>query len=320
MSPKLAISISPHIRTRETVPRIMWTVVLVLLPAGIFSCLNFGWHVLSVIAACVITAVVLEALIQKLRGKEITISDGSAVLTGLLLAYNLSPALPIWMAIIGTVVAIAIGKHAFGGLGHNIWNPALVGRAFLMAAYPGAMTTWFPSRLAGAVDAMTYATPLNVIKQSLPQSLPSLGEMFFGIRGGCIGETCCLLLLLGGLFLLWKGYITWHIPVAFLGSLACFAVIASGGKPQAAVFAICAGGAMLGSIYMATDYVTSPVSVRGMLIFGIGCGIITGVIRKWGGYPEGVCYAILLMNSATPLIDRLTLPRAYGEAKRKVWV
>ena len=320
MNAKLAISISPHIRTRETVPRIMWTVVLVLLPAGIFSCLNFGWHVLSVIAACVITAVVLEALIQKLRGKEITISDGSAVLTGLLLAYNLSPVLPVWMAIIGTVVAIAIGKHAFGGLGHNIWNPALVGRAFLMAAYPGAMTTWFPSRLAGAVDAMTYATPLNVIKQSLPQSLPSLGEMFFGIRGGCIGETCCLLLLLGGLFLLWKGYITWHIPVAFLGSLACFAVIASGGKPQAAVFAICAGGAMLGSIYMATDYVTSPVSVKGMLIFGIGCGIITGVIRKWGGYPEGVCYAILLMNSATPLIDRLTLPRAYGEAKRKVWV
>jgi len=317
---KLAISISPHIRTRETVPRIMWTVVLVLLPAGIFACFNFGWQVLSVIAACVITAVVLEASIQKLRGKEITISDGSAVLTGLLLAYNLSPALPVWMAIIGTVVAIAIGKHAFGGLGHNIWNPALVGRAFLMAAYPGAMTTWFPSRITGAVDALTYATPLNVIKQSLPQSLPSLGEMFFGIRGGCIGETCCLLLLLGGLFLLWKGYITWHIPVAFLGSLACFAVIASGGKPQAAVFAVCAGGAMLGSIYMATDYVTSPVSVKGMLIFGIGCGIITGVIRKWGGYPEGVCYAILLMNSATPLIDRLTLPRAYGEAKRKVWV
>ena len=218
MNGKLVISVSPHVRTRDSTSKIMWTVVLVLLPAGIFSCLNFGWRVLSVIAACVITAVVLEALIQKLRGKEITIRDGSAVLTGLLLAYNLSPALPIWMAIIGTVVAIAIGKHAFGGLGHNIWNPALVGRAFLMAAYPGAMTTWFPSRLTGSVDALTYATPLNVIKQSLPQSLPSLGEMFFGIRGGCIGETCCLLLILGGLYLLWRGYITWHIPVAFLGA------------------------------------------------------------------------------------------------------
>ncbi len=319
MNEKLVISVSPHIRGRETVPRIMWTVILVLLPPGIFGFFNFGSYTVKVIAACVFTAAATEAVIQKVRGKDITISDGSAVLTGLLLAYNLPPIIPLWMAIIGTVVAIAIGKHAFGGLGHNIWNPALVGRAFLMAAYPRAMTTWIPSKFSVQVDALTYATPLSVIKESLPQSLPSLGEMFLGTRGGCIGETSCILLLLGGLFLLWRGYITWHVPVTFLGSLFCFSWFLGGGI-SSAVFAICAGGAMLGAIYMATDYVTSPVTVKGMVIFGIGCGLITGLIRKWGGYPEGVCYAILLMNSAAPLIDRLTLPRAYGEARRKVWV
>lgn len=320
MKGKFAISVSPHVRTRDSTSKIMWTVVLVLLPPGIFGCFNFGWYSALVTAVCILTAASAEAVIQKLRGKAVTVRDGSAVLTGLLLAYNLPPTIPLWMAAVGTVVAVAVGKHAFGGLGHNIWNPALVGRAFLVAAYPGPMTNWVSSRSAAGVDALTYATPLNVVKQSLPQSLPSLGEMFLGARGGCIGETSCLLLLLGGLYLLWRGYITWHIPVAFLGSLFCFSLIFGGGSVPGAVFAVCAGGAMLGAIYMATDYVTSPVSAGGMLIFGAGCGLITGVIRKWGGYPEGVCYAILLMNSATPLIDRLTLPRAYGEAKRKVWV
>lgn len=319
MNGKLAISVSPHIRTRDTTPRIMWTVVAVLVPAGVFSFFNFGGYVTAVTAACILAATVSEAVIQKLRGKPVTIGDGSAVLTGLLLAYNLPPAVPLWMAVVGTVVAMAIGKHAFGGLGHNIWNPALVGRAFLVAAYPRQMTEWVQSRLAPAVDALTYATPLGIVGESLQQPLPSLTEMFLGIRGGCIGETSCILLLLGGIYLLMRGYITWHIPVSFLGSLFCFAWIA-GGHPAAGLFAVCAGGAMLGAIYMATDYVTSPVSARGMLIFGVGCGLITGVIRKWGGYPEGVCYAILLMNSATPLIDRLTLPRGYGEPKRKVWV
>jgi electron transport complex protein RnfD len=223
----------------------------------------------------------------------------------MLLAFNLPPGIPLWMAALGSFVAIAIAKQAFGGLGFNIFNPALVGRAFLMASFPVEMTSWVKY---GAWDGVTGATPLGVIKEKLPLSLPTYMEMFLGRRGGCIGETSVLLLLAGAVLLLCYRDITWHIPFSFLGSLAVFSAL-TGRDP---LFAVMAGGAVLGAFYMATDTVTAPLAPGGRLIFGAGCGLITAVIRKWGGYPEGVCYSILLMNAFTPIIDRYTQPGRFG--------
>jgi electron transport complex protein RnfD len=283
----------------------MWRVNLALLPALAWGVWSFGLDALRVTVACVASCVLIEAAVQKLFGKEITIGDGSAVVTGMLLAYNLPPGVPIWMTGAGSVVAIAIVKQTFGGLGYNIFNPALIGRAFLMASYPVQMTTW---RAYGAWDAVTCATPLGIIKEKLPLPLPSYVDMFLGRVGGCIGETSALLLLLGAVLLLAKGDITWHTPVSFLAGLALVSR-ATGRDP---LFAILAGGVILGAFYMATDMVTAPISGKGRLVFGAGCGLITGVIRAYGGYPEGVCYAILLMNAFTPIIDRFTQPRKFG--------
>lgn len=322
------ISSSPHLRTQDSVKKIMWTVALALLPTCAYSVYIFGMYAALLIAICVLTAVITEALIQKIRGVPITISDGSAVVTGLLISCNIPPVITWWLPIIGTVVAIGIAKHAFGGLGCNIFNPALIGRAFLLGAYPKAMTSWKIVGAAHAVDATTTATPLGMIKeQGIPQLIAQFGGnkievykgLFFGNIGGCIGETSALLVLVGGIFLLLRKVITWHIPVIYLGTLALLSWTL-GNDPNAPfsllsgdpLIAVMAGGAMLGAWFMATDMVTSPVAIRGQIIFATGCGLMTFLIRKYGGYPEGVSYSILIMNMTVPLIDRYFPNRIFG--------
>jgi len=303
------ISPGPHITEGESVARVMWRVNLALLPALAWGVWSFGPAALRVTFACVAVCVIAEAVLQKLMGKPVTVSDGSAVVTGILLAFNLPPGVPVWMCAVGSVVAIAIAKQAFGGLGCNIFNPALIGRAFLMASYPAVMTGWRPY---GAWDAVTCATPLGIIKEKLALPLPSYADMFLGRTGGCIGETSVLMLLIGAAVLLAARDITWHAPVSFLGTLA-FVSWLSGRDP---LFAVLAGGAVLGAFFMATDMVTVPISGKGRLVFGCGCGGITALIRGWGAYPEGVCYSILLMNCFTPLIDRWAQPRRFGGRKK----
>jgi len=374
---KFVVSTSPHIRAEESIPTIMWTVVLALIPAGMFGVYVFGTEALLLIAISIAAAVVAEHVIQKLRGLPSTIGDGSAVVTGLLLAYVISPAAPWYVPLIGSVFAIAVVKFAFGGLGMNIWNPALMGRAFVMSAYILLMTaTWIypkPQMIWGElrrggellhtgaeanstpakkvdpeVFATTTATPRAAVRAEILnakdpdwegwQEIKTAGstpadwlrriyernktsyiDLFLGTRGGCIGETGSIWLILGGLFLLFRRIIYWQVPAFYVGSVALLSwalpvKLAYGtawfaGDP---LFAIMSGGLMLGAFFMATDMVTSPVTRRGMAIFGIGCGLLTVIIRNYGGYPEGVCYAILLMNTAVPLIDRYIKPRKYG--------
>lgn len=302
---KLVITSSPHIFDDDSVEKIMYGVIIALLPASIMGVYYFGLHALLLIVTCVITAVLTEALFQKARNYPVTIKDGSAVITGLLLALNLPPGLPAWMAVVGTVVAIILGKQIFGGLGHNPFNPALVGRAFLVASFPVAMTTWL-----SPVDATTTATPLGLMKlEGIPTDYWSL---FIGKIGGTIGETSALAILIGAGYLLYKGYIDWRIPLSYIGTVAVLTTV-FGRDP---IFHIFAGGLMLGAFFMATDMVTTPITKKGRWIFGIGAGILVVVIRLWGGYPEGVSYSILLMNGITPLLNRYTRPRVFGEVKK----
>lgn len=306
------VSSSPHIHNRsETIHRIMWTVAVSLMPAGIAGVIIFGPAAFWTIVLSVGGALLAEIFIQSLTKKEIRIFDGSAFITGLLLAYTLPPVVPFWIPLAGSFVAIALGKQVFGGLGQNIFNPALVGRAFLMASWPHYVTTF---TRPFAYDAITAATPLMALKESKPVADVSYFQLLMGNRGGCIGEVCILALIVGGAVLLGRRYISWHIPVSFIATVALGSWLYAG-KGFANgdwVFAVLNGGLFLGAIFMATDYVTRPLTHTGQLIFGIGCGVITCVIRVWGGYPEGVCYAILMMNAATPLIDRFTRHRIYG--------
>jgi electron transport complex protein RnfD len=294
----------------------MWTVFLSLLPAGIAGIFIFGPRALWIIVACIITAIATEAIVLMLRHKKLTIIDGSAALTGLLLAYNLPSSLPIWMACAGSFFAIAVAKQAFGGLGKNIFNPALAGRAFLLIAWPKYMVIFTKPFIYP--DSVTCATPLALLKEGKAENIYQMGlsylDLFLGKRGGCIGEVCIALLLLGALFLLWRRIISWHIPFSFIFTLGALSWLWGGpGIGQADVlFSILAGGVILGAFFMATDYVTSPLTRKGQLIFGFGCGLLTFVIRKWGGYPEGVSFAILMMNAAVPLLDRFCRPRVYG--------
>jgi len=308
---KLIVSASPHLHKDESVSKIMWMVVLSLMPAGVAAVFIFGMPTLWVIILGVISAVIAEGIIQIFTKRKLTVFDGSAILTGLLLAYNLPPHVPFWLPIIGSFFAIAIGKQVFGGLGQNIFNPALVGRVFLMASWPNYMTA-FTKPLN--YDAITSATPLAIIKEGKILESVSYLDLFLGKRGGCIGEVCILALLLGAIFLLLKGYISWHIPIPYIFTVGLFAYIFGhqGLFKGDWIFHILSGGLILGAFFMATDYVTSPLTRKGQIIFGIGCGLITAIIRLWGGYPEGVSYAILMMNAATPIIDRYTKNRIYG--------
>ncbi|MBI5873546.1 MAG: RnfABCDGE type electron transport complex subunit D [Candidatus Omnitrophica bacterium] len=321
MDNKFFVSSSPHIAKKEDVSIVMWTVNLALAPAGIIGIYIFGLHSLLLVAASTIAAVLTEAFMQNARRQKVTVSDGSAFMTGLLLAYNLPPNCPLWIGVIGSFFAIAIAKQAFGGLGRNIFNPALASRAFLLAAWPKHMTV-FAKPFAYGVDAVTQATPLSLLKEGKASGLVDMGlsywDLFIGNRGGSLGEVCILALLLGGLYLLYKRIITWHTPLSFILTVGIF-TWAFGSKQGFFqgdfLFHILSGGLMLGAIFMATDYVTSPITKNGQVIFGVCCGLLTGIIRIWGGYPEGVCYSILIMNSVVPLIDRFVKPRRYGIVK-----
>jgi len=327
----LTVSSSPHFRSSERTDKIMMQVVIALIPAMVGAIVFFGGRAVIVLFAAVAGAVFAEMAMLRMRKKQATKADmNSAVVTGVLMAFCLSSEVPWWMAFLGSVFGIVIAKHCFGGLGYNIFNPALAGRIFLMAAYPQDMTTWttqFKAEGAVGVDAVTAATNLGFTKlyplAKIAEYWEKIWSLFLGNVGGCIGETSALLLLIGAIYLFYKKTITWHIPVSFLAALALFMWIFAGKRPedgQAAMaffkgdplFHILSGGAMLGALFMATDMVTSPMTRKGMLIFGCGCGILTGIIRVFGGFPEGVAYSITLMNITVPLIDKATMPKLFG--------
>ena len=379
---RLLVTASPHIRSPESIPRIMWTVSATLAPAMAWAVYVFGLRALWLTGLSIAVAVATEAAIQRLRRKPVTVSDGSAFLTGLLVMFVLPVHMPWYVPLTASFFAIAIVKQAFGGLGCNVWNPALMGRAFVLAAWAALVTVgagwptafWHQKKAAAEAkpaageaapkapaparitDAVTAATPLTRVKERLREfnngdrgEVPApedrndaraalamiqdeqgtpLDDLYFGRTGGCIGEVSAALLFLGGIVLVGLGYVKWEVPVLFIGTAALLGwalpipvqgdaarfYVWFGGRP---LFEIFAGGLFLGAFFMATDMVTTPVTRKGLVVFAIGCGVLTAVIRRYGGYPEGVCYAILLMNTATPLIDRYTKPRAFGQRPKK---
>lgn len=321
------VSSSPHMHGGQSIPKIMWWVSLALAPATVMSILLFQWNAVIVLTATIGSSVIFEALIQKWRGVPIRTADGSAFLTGLLLALNLPPSTPIWMCIVGSFIAIGIAKELYGGLGYNPFNPALVARVALLVSFPTEMTRWTPP--VNMTDAITGATPLGLVREQvmlegaiqLNFDWSMAWQMMTGNIMGSLGETSVLALLAGGILLLFRGYINWRVPVSFIGSTFIVTGAAWFFSPETMAnpfFHLISGGLMLGAFFMATDMVTSPVTLKGMWIFGIGCGVITAVIRLWGGYPEGVSFAILIMNATVPLLDRYTRPAVFGE-KRKIY-
>jgi len=326
----LTVSPSPHVHSGDSVKKNMYGVIIALLPALAASLYYFGLGAIIVTLTAVLSCVFFEWAIQKyLLKKEVSVLDGSAALTGLLLAFNLPSNFPLALIIIGSLIAIGFGKMSFGGLGNNPFNPALVGRVFLLIAFPVQMTSW-PTPIASQahyVDAETGATPLSLMKEGLANGesvsnlmshidMPSITEFFFGNMGGSAGEVAAAALLIGLIFMLIRKIITWHIPVAILGSVAVFTGILHLISPEqyaGPLFHLLTGGIMLGAIFMATDYVTSPMATKGMIIYGVGIGIITVVIRVFGAYPEGVSFAILIMNGFVPLIDKYVKPKRFGE-------
>lgn len=318
-----SVSTSPYIRSTESIPKIMWNVNLALAPAAIFAVYNFGLPALINMLVAIVAAVASEYLVQKIRKVKITAFDGSAFLTGLLLAMCVPPNLPYYMMALGSIIAIVIAKHSMGGLGYNIFNPAHIGRAALMVSWPVAMTAW--SSMTTKVDTVSSATPLGILKlQGYSKLIETFGShtalykaLFLGTRNGSIGETSTILLLLGGVYLIYKGYINWQVPVVMMGTVGLLTWIfgPSGFFTGDGLFHIMAGGLVIGAFFMATDMVTIPITKKGQIIFAVGAGMITTLIRLKGGYPEGVCYSILLMNCVTPLIDLVVKPRIYGTGR-----
>ena len=325
---KPIISLSPHVHGGDSVQRNMYGVCMALLPALAASLWFFGLGAAIVMLTSVASCVFFEWAIAKfiLKRERITITDGSAVLTGMLLGFNLPSNLPIWIIIIGALVAIGIGKMTFGGLGCNPFNPALAGRIFLLISFPVQMTSWPEIKQYMAyTDATTAATPLSLMQTAIAtgdasvlEQLPSLEEMLLGAMGGSLGEVSALMLLLGTVFMLWKKIITWHIPVSILGTVAVFSTALHLWNPAYAhpLGVLMSGGLILGACFMATDYVTSPMSHRGQLIYGVCIGLLTVVIRNWGAYPEGMSFAIFTMNAFTPLINTYCKPKRFGEVKK----
>lgn len=307
------IASSPHAKGKNSVQRIMYTVILALLPAVVMSSLFFGTRALAVMAVSIIAAVIAESICNRVMKKEFTINDGSAILTGLLLAMTLPPSFPLTLTALGSAVAVVFGKQVFGGLGANIFNPALIGRAFLQASFPVKMTTWTLPSFAGT-EAVSGATPLTLMKYEGLET--QLWPLITGNIGGCIGETSAMALIAGGLLLLILKYADWRIPLSYIGTVFLFSgllwVISPDAYPDP-FFMIFSGGLMLGAFFMATDMVSSPVTSPGTWIYGIGMGVILVVIRIWGGLPEAVMYSILLMNGLAPLINRWTRPKYFGE-------
>lgn len=322
---KLVVSPSPHIHSGLTTAQCMYGVLIALLPAFIVSLYYFGLGALLVTVTAVLSCVVFEYLIQKylLKGQP-TIANGSAILTGVLLAFNLPSNLPLWIVVIGSLFAIGVGKMAFGGLGNNIFNPALAGRIFLLISFPQQMTTWpRPQAFNMALDGETGATTLNILKRGNIDEIINIDvmEMLIGNAGGSFGEVSAIALLAGFAYLLLKRIITWHIPVSIIATVFLFSffVTLHEGIEYALIFAelqIFSGGLLLGAIFMATDYVTSPMTRGGMILYGILIGIITVVIRLWGAYPEGMSFAIFIMNGVTPLINNYMRPKRYGEVAK----
>ncbi|MDD4922041.1 MAG: RnfABCDGE type electron transport complex subunit D [Bacteroidales bacterium] len=334
MDRKFYVSMAPHIHSGDSIEKKMYGVLVALIPAFLVSLYVFGWGALTVTAISVASCVIFEYLIQKYLLKvKSSITDGSAILTGILLAFNLPSNLPCWIIVIGALVAIGVAKMSFGGLGNNPFNPALVGRVFLLISFPVQMTSWPLPGEHSYVDATTGATPLGMLHGHFGQ-LPDMQAMMMGTTGGSLGEVGAIALILGGLYLLFRRIITWHIPVAILGTVFAFTFIMGQVAPESynigqtettfpifsamsyALFHLLAGGLLLGSIFMATDYVTSPMTPRGQLVYGVGIGIITVLIRLFGSYPEGVSFAILIMNSITPLINTYIKPKRFGEVRK----
>ncbi len=305
---KLTVSAAPHIHSGASTNRIMLDVILALLPATVASVVIFGLKSLVVILSCVLTAVVAEALFNIVCKRKQTVGDLSAVVTGLLLALNLSTNVPAWQCVVGTLFAILCVKCLFGGLGCNFANPAITGRVFMLVAFSAVAGGANPT----IVDITTSATPLEQLAKGA--DVPSLLDMFLGLHGGAIGETCALALLVGFAYLLWRKVIRWHIPVIFTATVFVL-YLAFTGDVEMALYQVLAGGLLIGAIFMATDYVTSPVNTRGRIVFAIGCGIITFVIRYWCAYPEGVSFSILCMNILTPYIEKLTAKEPLGGVK-----
>ena len=329
---KLIVSLSPHAHGTDTVERNMYGVIIALMPALLVSFYFFGLGSVVVTTTSVAACVFFEWAISKfiLKQERNTVLDGSAVLTGLLLAFNLPSNLPIWIILIGALFAIGVAKMSFGGLGNNLFNPALVGRAALLVAFPAQMTTWPKvGQLSSYLDAETGATPLSIMKNAIKSGdasvldqLPDSLSLFIGNHpdgAGAMGEICALALILGLAYMLWKKIITWHIPVSIICTVFVFAGLLHLADPIYAdpISVILSGGLMLGAIFMATDYVTSPMTPKGQLIYGVAIGFLTVVIRNWGAYPEGMSFAILIMNAFTPLINNYVKPKRFGEVPAK---
>jgi len=336
------VTSSPHVRDADSISKIMWTVNIALLPALVMAVYFFGFKAMWITLLAIAAAVITEGAIQKLTKRPLRIHDGAAVITGILLAFNLPPSAPWWMPVVGSVFAIAIVKELFGGLGYNLLNPALAARAFLLASWPVTMTASWSAPREGTISgiaAITSATPLNLLKQSakiiahpsnydltqlqaaqdaIAKLSSSYSNLLVGNVGGCLGETSVIALLIGALIMFYRHVIDWRIPFTYIGTVAILAWVFGGSEGLFTgnwIFHILSGGLILGAFYMATDMVTSPLNSTGQYIFAVGCGVLTVAIRLWGGYPEGVSYAILLMNLTVPLIDRYTVPKVFGEVK-----
>ena len=332
---KLIVSLSPHQLGTNSVKKLMYGVLIALIPTLFISVYFFGLGAIIVIISAVLSSVLFEYLITKfILKRDSTVMDGSAVLTGLLLAFNLPSNLPVWLVIIGAFVAIGIGKMSFGGLGNNPFNPALVGRVFLLISWPVQMTSWpnpspITEKMLGYTDVTTGATPLGQLAETmrngdsmstLAEKVPDSMQLLIGNMGGSLGEIAAFAIIIGFIYLLMKKIITWHIPVSIIGSVAIFTGILWLADPinfADPLFHILTGGILLGAIFMATDYVTSPMSKRGMILYGIGIGVLTVVIRLWGAFPEGVSFAILIMNAFVPLINMYMKPKRFGEKIKK---
>lgn len=325
------VALPPHERSDVSVARIMWSVAAALLPTTLVGVWMYGLRALIVTAVAVGASVAVEHFVVRylFKRETTTVNDGSAVVTGMLLAFNVPASIPLWQVVVGAIVAIGVAKMAFGGIGNNPFNPALVGRAFMLVSFPVDMTTWpvpgAQSFFAWNLDAVTAATPLGIVKEAgagglsaVADQLPSYGALFFGNIGGCIGEASALAVIIGGVYLIWKGFIPWMVPLVYLAGLAVVTGIAWAIDPGTYIdplYHILAGGAMLGAWFMVTDMTTSPMSIPGRIIFAGAAGVLAGVIRLFGGFPEGVSYSILIMNAFVPVIDRHIKPRKFGYAK-----
>ena len=316
---KLTVSASPHVRSKDTVPGIMLDVIIALVPSLVASIVVFGFRSLLVTAVCVAFCVFFEFISRKIMKRDTTIGDLSAVVTGMLLAFNLPVSIPLWMCAVGSFFAIVVVKQFFGGIGQNFVNPAIGGRIVMLVSFSSAMTNWTaPMSWNQGLDAVTAATPLSVLKAGgVSAELPTLWQMFLGVRGGCLGEVSAVAILIGALYLLARRVINPVIPVCFIGTVAVIMLIAGKGDFEFMAYELLSGGLLLGAFFMATDYATSPITTKGKVIFAIGCGVITSAIRLWANLPEGVSYSIIIMNILVPHIETITRPLPFDVEKEK---